>query len=75
MDGHGFPGSELRYHARDMAPPPRLPVPPDWPSLLDLQILDLRLAVLPLSIADSALTARTVQTMNCLHSCGCRLML
>ena len=39
-----------------MTPPPRLPVPPDWPSLSDEQILDFRIADLPLSIADSALT-------------------
>jgi hypothetical protein len=58
-----------------MTPPPRLSVSPDWPSLSDDQALNLRLADLPLSIADSALTARTVQTMNYLHSCGHRLML
>jgi hypothetical protein len=41
-----------------MTPPPRLPVPADWPSLSDEQNLDLRIADLPFSIADSALTAR-----------------
>jgi hypothetical protein len=35
-------------------------MPPDWPSLSDDQILDLRIADVPLSVADSALTARTL---------------
>jgi hypothetical protein len=55
-----LPGPELRCPTRGMTPPPRLPMPPDWPSLSDDQILDLRIADVPLSVADSALTARTL---------------
>jgi len=48
----------MRYHGADMTAPP---LPPDWPSLSDEQLLDVRMCDLPLQISGTLMEERIAE--------------